>query len=122
MSLNPKKSKKFRQQLRNNMTKAEVMLWNRLKGKQLLGYKIRRQYGVGKYVIDFYCPKVKLGIEIDGDSHFTEKGLKHDGERDDYISNENIELIRITNTEIYENLDAVVKYLADEFQKRPDRW
>ncbi len=66
MVLNSKSSKKFRQHLRNNMTEAEVMLWSKLKGKQFLGYKIRRQYGVGKYVIDFYCPQIKVGIEVDG--------------------------------------------------------
>lgn len=121
-SLNPKKTKKIRQHLRNNMTETEVMLWNRLKGKQLLGYKIRRQYGIGKYVIDFYCPRIKVGIEIDGRSHFTPNGLKHDQERDEFITGEEIELIRVTNTDIRENIDGVVEYLVDEFRQRANRW
>lgn len=95
MALNPKHSKKMRQYLRNNMTQPEIMLWNRLKRKQLLGYKVRRQYGIGNYVIDFYCPKLKLGIEVDGDSHFTSKGLNHDKIRSDYILKKGIELIRL---------------------------
>lgn len=104
------------------MTETEVMLWSRLKGKQLLGYKVRRQYGVGNYVIDFYCPQPQLGIEVDGESHFTRKGLNHDKNRDDYISNEGIELIRVTTTDINDNLDGVVEYLARKFQNREDHW
>jgi|SRR5699024_2283332 len=122
MSLNPKHTKKLRQHLRNDMTETEVMLWSRLKGKQFLGYKIRRQYGVGNYIIDFYCPKLKLGIEVDGHSHYTAAGIKHDKDRDNFISNEDIELIRITNTEVRENLDGVLEYLAQEFKKRNKRW
>lgn len=120
--LNPKHTKSLRGHLRNNMPRTEVMLWSRLKGKQLLGYKIRRQYGVGNYVIDFYCPKLKLGIEIDGESHFTPEGLKHDRIRNNYITGKGIELLRVTTTEIYDNMDGVLEYIAREFQKREDRW
>ncbi len=122
MALNPKHSKKLRQHFRNNMPRTEVLLWNRIKGKQILGYKIRRQYGVGNYVIDFYCPKLKLGIEIDGDSHFTVEGLNHDRIRNNYIAGKGIELLRVTTTEIYDNMDGVLEYVAREFQKREDRW
>lgn len=120
--LNPKRTKNFRRHLRNNMTETEVKLWNRLKGKQLSGYKIRRQYGIGDYVIDFYCPKLKLGIELDGEQHYIDKGLKHDKVRDQYILNEGIELIRIPVTDIDSNLDGVIEYLACEFEKYQDRW
>jgi len=51
------------------MTKAEMFLWSKLKGKQLNGLKFRRQYGINNYVVDFYCPEQKLAIEIDGDVH-----------------------------------------------------
>lgn len=52
------------------MLKAEVILWSRLKGKRLDGYKFRRQFSVAQFVVDFYCPRLKLAIEVDGDSHF----------------------------------------------------
>ena len=63
------------------MPKAEVILWSKLKSKGLDGYKFRRQYSVGKFVIDFYCPRVKLAIEVDGDSHFSERSEVCDKER-----------------------------------------
>lgn len=122
MTLNPKKTKKLRQHLRNNMTKTEIMLWNRLKGKQLKGFKIRRQYGVGSYIIDFYCPKLKLGIEIDGESHYKKDGIEHDRIRDQFLKEQGIDLLRIPTTEIKHNLEGVIEYLAGEFNKRNPQW
>jgi very-short-patch-repair endonuclease len=55
--------------LRKNMTLGEILLWKELKGKKLLGYDFHRQKPIGEYVVDFYCPALKLVIEIDGDSH-----------------------------------------------------
>ncbi len=59
-----------RQLLRGSMPDAEVILWSRLKGRQLLGCKFRRQYSVGAYVVDFFSVEIKLAIEVDGDSHY----------------------------------------------------
>lgn len=73
--------KSKRKMLRSNLPKAEVILWSRLKSKGLDGYKFRRQYSVGKFVIDFYCPRLKLAIEVDGDSHFSEESEVCDRER-----------------------------------------
>ena len=67
-----------RRLLRKNSPEAELVIWSRLKAKQLLGHKFRRQYSVGAYVIDFYCPGLKLAIEIDGDSHFQEDARDKD--------------------------------------------
>ena len=61
--------KQIAQMLRKNMTLSEILLWQQLKGKQLLGYDFHRQKPIDEYVVDFYCPKLKLVIEIDGDSH-----------------------------------------------------
>jgi len=63
---NKVESRKF---LRNHPTYTEFLMWKQLKSKRLCGYKFRRQYSVDKYVIDFYCPKLKLAIEVDGISH-----------------------------------------------------
>lgn len=98
------------------------MLWSKLKGKQIAGYKVRRQYGVGNYIVDFYCPKLKLAIEVDGDSHYTQEGKEHDKKRDSFIQDQGIELIRIPTSEVYKNLDGVMQYLANIFENREDRW
>ena len=72
---NPK-LKKYSQELRKNMTDAERQLWSKLRGKQLKGLQIYRQRIIGNYIVDFYCPKANLIIEIDGGQHYTDEGIK----------------------------------------------
>jgi len=86
---------------------AEQILWYFVRDRQLGGYKFRRQYGVGAYVLDFYCPKLKLAIEINGDSHFDYKAVKYDIQRQRYIESFGIRFLRFTNIDIYENIDEV---------------
>lgn len=86
-----------RRQLRNAMPDAEVILWSRLKGRQLLGGKFRRQYGVGSFVIDFFSVESKLGIELDGDSHFLPGRAEYDVRRQQFIEGLGISVIRIAN-------------------------
>ena len=64
---NLKKGQTRRKYFRKNMPKSEVILWSKLKNKQMLGERFLRQYGVDQYVLDFYCPRLKLAIEVDGD-------------------------------------------------------
>lgn len=104
--------------LRSNMPKAELFLWSKLKSKGLDGYKFRRQYSVAKFVIDFYCPILKLAIEVDGDSHFSEGSEVWDKARQDFIESFGISFLRFTNKEIYENLDEVLAKIDDCMQKR----
>ena len=103
-----------RQQLRRNRTKAEFIIWQKLKGKQLEGYKFRRQYGVGSFVVDFYCTELKKAIEIDGDSHFEEGAQEYDPERQAFIESVGIRFLRFTNDEVYGNLEGVLERITQE--------
>ena len=98
------------------MPKAEIILWSKLKSKRLDGYKFRRQYSVGKFVIDFYCPRLKLAIELDGDSHFSEGSEESDKGRQDFIESFGISFLRFTNNDIYENLDEVLTAIEGRVQ------
>jgi len=115
---NPKHTKAQRKYLRNNMTKAEVILWSKLKGRNLLGYKFRRQHGIGDYIVDFYCPELNLAVEIDGESHYTPKGQAHDEQRQNYLSNLDINTLRFTNPQIKKNLDGVIKKIISFVQQK----
>jgi len=116
--LNPKKTKKQRQFLRNNMTKWEVILWSDLKGKKMYGFKVRRQYGIQNYILDFYCPKLKLAIEIDGDvHHFKSKNLA-DVRKGNYLINEGIKLVRLNNDDLEDDYESILLYLEDIFKDR----
>lgn len=110
-NLNSQKIK--RQILRKSMPPAEIILWLKLNRKQLRGYKFRRQYSVGRFVIDFYCPKVKLAIEIDGTSHLGGDAKKYDKERQDFVESLDINFLRFTNTEIHKNLDDVMSKIKE---------
>ncbi|MES3031883.1 MAG: DUF559 domain-containing protein [Patescibacteria group bacterium] len=102
--------------LRRNQTPQELILWAQLRRKQL-GYKFKRQYSVGPYVLDFYCPTKKLAIEIDGSQHLDNK--EYDWERTDYLSVLEIKVLRFWNDEINTNIDGVVEKIISELSPSP---
>ena len=115
---NRSSEKDLRRRLRNQMPKAEALLWSKLKGKQLLGQRFRRQYSVGPYVVDFYCPTLKLAIELDGDSHYRDGAQENDARRQKYIESFQIQALRFLNDEIFENLDGVWQVIAQAVEQR----
>ena len=107
---NDQKLKIKRRDLRRNMPKPEQVLWYYLRGKNLNGYKFRRQFSVGNFILDFFCPQLKLGIEIDGDSHFlNDQTIERDRRREQFLEQEQIKLLRFTNNEVVNNTEAVTE-------------
>ncbi len=92
----------------------EIILWEQLRASKL-GKKFRRQYGVGKFVLDFYSPQIRLGIELDGATHDNIKSFEKDIIRQKFIESQNIKVIRFQNKDVLENLEGVIneikKYL-----------
>jgi len=107
-----------RRELRRNMPDAEVILWSKLQRRQLLGYKFRRQFSVGPYVIDFYCPTLNLAVELDGDNHFRDGAKRYDKRRQEYIESVGIAVVRFLNTDVYDNLDGVLEVFVREIRRR----
>jgi very-short-patch-repair endonuclease len=110
---NRSSDKEKRQRLRRDSPLTEQRLWWRLCNRRLLNYRFRRQYGVGPYVLDFYCAELKLAIEVDGDSHFQSGAGEHDRERQRYIESLGIRVLRFTNWEVSERLDDVAGGIAE---------
>ncbi len=108
---NPKLSFR-RRELRNKSTKQERLLWGCLKNSQL-GVKFRRQYGVGYYIVDFICTEKRLIIEIDGDQHYRDDGLKYDQERTGFLKAFDYTVLRFTNPEVMKSLDGVVMKIKE---------
>jgi len=106
---NQKPQTQRRKKLRNNPPPAELTLWSHLKNKQMLGYKFRRQYGIDNFILDFYCPKLRLAIEIDGDSHFQDASKVKDERKQKHIESFGVKFLRFTNHEIYLDLERVLK-------------
>lgn len=113
---NRKHLKPLRKDLRNNLTPSEAVLWTSLQKKQLDGRKFRRQHSIGKYIVDFYCPAEKIAIELDGAGHYTPEGGAYDVERDNYIGNLGITVLRYENRDIYNNLEAVLEDVKNNFK------
>lgn len=113
---NRTKEKWRRKDLRKKSTKAEKILWEYLRNRNLAGFKFKRQYSVDSFIIDFYCPKVKLGIEVDGEVHFTEEAKDYDENRSGFLSDFGIEIIRFHNDEIYNNLKVVLNTIEEKLK------
>lgn len=105
-----------RRELRKKSTAAEMLLWNKLREKKLK-YKFRRQYSIGGYILDFYCPKQRLIIELDGAIHkFREN---YDRNRDRYFEELDYKVLHFKNTEVVNDLTAVVDKIKAEFSPSP---
>jgi very-short-patch-repair endonuclease len=107
------KLKQPSRQLRNKSTEAEVLLWSKIRMQQLKNLIFYRQKPLGGYIVDFYCPKAKLVIEVDGSQHFSEHGKEYDHVRDDFLANMNLKVLRFTNVDVMENIDGVVEVILN---------
>ena len=97
--------------LRNNQTKTEKILWNRLKGKQVLGCKFTRQKPIDKYIVDFYCHELKLVIEIDGFTH--DFKIDYDNKREKVLKNLGLNILKFNDERVYNNIEEVVQNICD---------
>lgn len=110
-----------RRSLRTNGTMEEAMMWKVLKNRQVSGVRFRRQFSVGAYILDFYCPELKLCIEIDGAGHYSNEGLRHDYVRDKYLSELGIRVLRFENRAVLKmqpvilaEIEAVIAELREK--------
>ena len=111
MKRNPKTVRRAREN-RSEQSRCEEKLWRLLRGRRFLNRKFRREHTIGKYTVDFACPAVKLVIEIDGPSHDDPEQKKFDEARTEYVQQSGWRVIRFTNAEIYEGLEAVEARIA----------
>ena len=119
MDYNAPNMKLLRKTLRNNGTSAEATLWKALKCRQMDGFKWRRQYSVGQYILDFYCVEARLGIELDGNPHFTPEGIEKDFVRKTYLDDKhNIEVLHIENKLIWDCSEIVLSLIRDCLHQR----
>jgi len=109
-------SKNRRRALRSRLTPAESLLWVHLQHRQVQGRKFRRQHSVGITILDFYCPAENLAVELDGASHDHEAAQDRDAQRSEFLRRVGIRVLRFENREVRENLEGVLKAIADSFR------
>ena len=114
---NPK-LKQLARNLRNNSTKSEIMLWQYLKGKQMLGYDFHRQKPIDNYILDFFCNELMLGIELDGYTHTLEETYKKAQLKEKRMSQLGITILRFDDMEVYQDIGNVLLSFESWIQEK----
>ncbi|MCB9317908.1 MAG: endonuclease domain-containing protein [Lewinellaceae bacterium] len=107
-------------QLRKNMTLSEVLLWNQLKNKQMLGFDFDRQKPLDRYIVDFYCKDLQLAIEIDGTSHDGDEQFKLDIKRQKTLELLGVHFLRFDDKDVKKNMTGVLFVIEEWIKKNSD--
>jgi very-short-patch-repair endonuclease len=110
--------KPLARELRNNQTDAEVLLWSRIRRKQILGVQFNRQKPIDRYIVDFYSASTKLVIELDGIQHYEIDAIEYDFERTKTLESFGLKVMRFDNSLIFSELDNVISIIYDEVKNR----
>ena len=113
--------KDYRRELRNGGTSAEAAAWNLLKGKKIQGLQFRRQFSIEDFILDFYCPALRLAIELDGESHNVWGKTWTDKERDNILKEKHgVTTLRYENKIVYQHPEYIVEDIVKVMKKRRD--
>ena len=104
--------------LRDNLTNAEKLLWEKLNDRNLFKNKFRRQHPIDIFVVDFYCHPIRLVIEVDGGYHLSSEQKEYDIGRSAELENWGLKIIRFTNNEVLEKMDIVIKSIQIQVELR----
>ncbi|MBD2777942.1 endonuclease domain-containing protein [Iningainema tapete] len=111
------KLKPFARQMRREPTLAEARLWEKLRNKQLLGFKFRRQHAIDRFIVDFYCGEAQLVVEVDGEIHdYTQE---QDAIRQEFLESLGLRVVRFRNEEVLNLIDGVLEEIAQTLQPTP---
>jgi very-short-patch-repair endonuclease len=108
----------FARKLRREETSAEECLWRELRNRQMDGWKFKRQVPHGRYVLDFYCFDAGLVVEVDGAQHL-ERRQEHDAERTAYLEQHGLRVLRLSNSDVLDNMDGTLETIYLALGRRP---
>jgi len=107
-----------RRRLRKDMTDAERKLWSILRSRRMGSLRFFRQYSVGPYILDFYCPERRLAIEVDGGQHGDVYGQRHDARRESHLGGLDIRVITFWTNDVLQNTEGVGRRIEEEVGKQ----
>lgn len=113
-----KSLKEFSRELRAHSTLSEILLWQKIRASQFRGYSFNRQKPLDNYIVDFYCKKLNLVIEVDGNSHFNEEALLEDQNRQKILEKLDINFLRFLDIDVKKNME----YVLNELNFYVDEW
>lgn len=101
--------KSYSRELRKNMTETEKLLWSQIRCRQLKGYQFYRQKPISNFIVDFYCPKARLVIELDGGQHYHGEHKARDNRRDIFLNELGLKVLRFSDRDVFEDLASVLE-------------
>jgi very-short-patch-repair endonuclease len=114
---NVRNMKSRSRELRKQQTPWELMLWGRLRKAQMCNVRFLRQRSIGNYIVDFYAPSIKLAIELDGPQHFDPSAESYDQKRSQWLNLRGIKVLRFTNLQITQEMDAVLEVIEQNIKQ-----
>jgi adenine-specific DNA-methyltransferase len=102
--------------LRRNQSPAEKKLWSALRDRRFADFKFRRQQVIGPYIVDFFCARTALALELDGETHLGRKS--EDTDRQRWLENQGVKVLRFWNTQVFEEFEAVLEAIWLECDRR----
>lgn len=114
---NKSTEKTKRRILRQNLTEAEKLIWRFIRNRQILGFKFKRQYSIDHFVIDFYCPELKLAVEADGGTHIESGRKDYDLRREKYLKKFGVNFVRIKDEELFGNPNKAFAKIEDAIKQ-----
>lgn len=103
----------YARKMRKEPTKAEAVVWNWIRKKQINNLRFRRQYRIENYILDFYCPEIKLAIEVDGSTHDNDQVYESDQRRQDILRSRGVKILRISDEEVLQRKVDVASCILD---------
>lgn len=99
--------------MRQRPTRAEMMLWQHLRGKRIRGFRFRRQQPIDRFIVDFYCRQAQLVVEIDGPSHQSTEAVEYDEQRTQFLNEIGLSVLRFSNEQVIYDTDAVLNMISE---------
>jgi very-short-patch-repair endonuclease len=115
------KPKELSRRLRNNSTKSEIRLWQYLKSKKMMGYDFHRQKPVDSFILDFFCNKLKLAIELAGYTHTFEEIVEKDILKQERVKEFGIKVLRFCDEDVMKNMEGVlqtIKCFIEDYERQ----
>jgi very-short-patch-repair endonuclease len=108
-----KNLKPYARKLRKEMTDSELRLWSNIRMKQVNGFQFYRQRVIENFIVDFFSPRAKLVIEVDGGQHYSDEMIKLDGQRDLRLKKLGLKVLRFSDTDVLTNIEGVIENIIE---------
>jgi very-short-patch-repair endonuclease len=113
-----KNLKPYARKLRKEMTDSELHLWSKIRMKQINGFQFYRQRTIENFIVDFFSPRARLVIEVDGGQHYSDEMIRSDGQRDQRLKKLGLKVLRFSDIDVLTNIEGVIDIIIEHLPNR----